>query len=126
MVDGPGVAVWLRLAAGEPPFGEPDPREPRLAAFTELLRARHPHDREHLYLPFLGVAEPGRGIGSALLTSRLSRADAEGLPAYLEASSPRSVPLYRRHGFEFLGEPVTLPDGPRLWPMWREPRGENP
>jgi hypothetical protein len=29
--------------------------------------------------------------------------------------------LYGRYGFEMTSE-VAIPDGPRIWPMWREPR----
>ena len=42
------------------------------------------------------------------------------VPVYLEASAARNVPLYERHGFRLTGEPVTLPDGPTVWPMWRD------
>jgi GNAT superfamily N-acetyltransferase len=124
--DGAAVAVWLPRAA-EPPVHDlgPLPDElARLRTFLTLTEQRHPSDRAHLYLVFLGVAPDaqGRGLGGALLRDRLSRADTEGVPAYLEASSPRSRPLYERHGFRVTGDPVTLPDGPPLWPMWREPR----
>ena len=73
---------------------------------------------------FLGVVPGarGRGLGGALLRDRLVRADAEGMPAYLEASSPRSRALYERHGFRATGDPIHLPDGPPLWPMWRAAR----
>ncbi|KAL7628089.1 hypothetical protein AAE478_002286 [Parahypoxylon ruwenzoriense] len=40
----------------------------------------------------------GRGIAAALIRSVLAVADAEGVPAYLEAL-PLAVPLYRRLGF---------------------------
>ena len=63
----------------------------------------------------------GAGLGSAMLRHRLERADADGLAVYLEASSPRSRALYRRHGFADLGEPVRVADSPLLWPMWRGP-----
>ena len=48
--------------------------------------------------------------------------DAQGLPAYLESSHPRNVPLYERHGFEVMG--VIQPgDFPPLIPMLRPARG---
>jgi len=47
--------------------------------------------------------------------------DAEGLPAYLESSKESNVPFYERHGFA-VTETFDLPDGPRLWLMWRDPR----
>jgi GNAT superfamily N-acetyltransferase len=95
-----------------------------LTAFTDLLEQRHPVGREHLHLAFLGVVPgaQGSGLGGELLRGRLSRADADRVPAYLEASSSRSRPFYERHGFRTTGAPIVLPDGPRLWPMWREPR----
>ncbi|GAA1295181.1 hypothetical protein GCM10009609_75800 [Pseudonocardia aurantiaca] len=92
------------------------------------ISRRHAKDTSHL--AFLGVHpdRQGGGLGGRLLAERLARADADGLPAYLEASSARSVPLYERHGFRLLGDPVSLPDGPSVQPMWREPstsRGEQ-
>jgi len=43
------------------------------------------------------------------------------MPAYLEASTERNRGLYLRHGFADRGG-LRLPgDGPRMWPMWREP-----
>ena len=53
-----------------------------------------------------------------LLEPGLARADAEGLPCYLESSNPLNVGLYERHGFEVTRE-HHLPDGPLLTYMWR-------
>ena len=89
-----------------------------------LSRVEHDHPRElHWYLPFVGVssAHQGRGTGSALLAPVLERCDREGVPAYLEATSPRNRALYLRHGFVDRHE-IALPEGPTLWGMWREPR----
>ena len=53
----------------------------------------------------------------------LERADADGMPAYLEATTLRSRALYERHGFRLL-DVVHMPDdGPPMWRMWREPVG---
>jgi hypothetical protein len=50
----------------------------------------------------------------------LERADAEGLPVYLESSNPRNLTFYRRHGFEAWGEVIRMPEGgPSVQPMWR-------
>ncbi|MEO3876082.1 GNAT family N-acetyltransferase [Nonomuraea sp. B12E4] len=130
-----GASVWLALAAGQTPYEEhPDAPEAgqnavfgengaRLLALGQALAPRHPDREPHLYLPCMGVisGRQGAGLGSALLRHRLARADADGLAAYLEASSPRSRALYQRYGFEDLGEPVRVADSPLLWPMWRPP-----
>jgi ribosomal protein S18 acetylase RimI-like enzyme len=89
----------------------------------ERMEERHPDDRSHWYLFILGTeqAAQGRGLGSALLSHMLARVDAEQMPAYLESSSERNLALYGRHGFEVTGE-VAIPGGPRIWPMWRQPR----
>jgi len=64
----------------------------------------------------------GTGIGSALLTATLAQIDEEGMPAYLESSKERNVPLYARFGFEVIEEFRSRPGSPPLWRMWREPR----
>jgi ribosomal protein S18 acetylase RimI-like enzyme len=94
----------------------------RLLAAFELMDQHHPH-QPHAYLFLLGTRPQwqSRGLGSALLREVLERCDRDATPAYLEASSEGSKQLYLRHGFEVTGE-IPLPDGPSLWPMWREPR----
>jgi GNAT superfamily N-acetyltransferase len=98
---------------------------PSIRLMTSVER-NHPKT-PHWYLMTLGT-EPdfqGKGVGSALLHPVLERCDAEGVPAYLESSKEANVPFYRRHGFEVTGE-VTVPNGPTLWLMWREPRPAGP
>ncbi|MFF9492056.1 GNAT family N-acetyltransferase [Streptomyces flaveolus] len=101
-----------------------DPDNARVERIARLTEGIHPSGRAHAYLWMIGVT-PGRqgeGLGTALIESVLDRCDREELPAYLEASSARSRGLYERLGFEFTGRALDLPDGPRMWPMWREPR----
>lgn len=97
----------------------------RMVAVMERVEACHPQE-PHDYLAFLGT-RPGwqsRGLGSALLREVLDRCDREGRPAYLEATSEGNRRLYSRHGFEVTDE-ITLPDGPTMWPMWREPSNQK-
>jgi GNAT superfamily N-acetyltransferase len=141
--DGAACALWLPVPAGEHGVAEPDdgsgkggedgpaqvreavdPENERVELIARLTADIHPSGRAHQYLWMIGVA-PGRqgeGLGTALIESVLDRCDREGLPAYLEASSARGRVLYERLGFEFTGRALDLPDGPRMWPMWREPR----
>jgi GNAT superfamily N-acetyltransferase len=122
--DATAAAVWLPRAA-DPPDQQPIPEAlAHLRTFMELTEARHPTGVAHLYLVLLGVVPgaQGRGLGGALLRERLDRADAAGLPAYLEATSRSSRALYERHGFRDTGDPIHLPDGPTIWPMWRPTR----
>ncbi|GIH64893.1 GNAT family N-acetyltransferase [Microbispora siamensis] len=109
---------WLFPAAGD---------RGRLQRHYYRPLLAHPAAEPHLYLPCIGVLGgwQGAGLGSAMLRHRLERADADGVPAYLEASSARSRALYLRHGFADLGEPVRVADGPLLWPMWRQPAQEG-
>ena len=89
-----------------------------------MFEAAHPREEPHYYLSLLGTdpAQRGRGLGLALLADNLARVDAEGAPAYLEASNPANVPLYERHRFEVIGH-FDLPDGgPRVHTMWRAAR----
>ena len=131
--DGVGAAVWLApggqlFADGEDePFGEAlaglvGPDIDRFAELAEIFDRHHPTEPLY-YCQFLATlpARQGRGIGSALLSDVLARADQEAMPAYHEATTPRNRALYERHGYVTQGK-FTLPDGPPLWRMWRDPR----
>jgi GNAT superfamily N-acetyltransferase len=92
-----------------------------LRGLADVERA-HPVE-PHWYLAILGT-EPsaqGHGLGSMLLRSRLNRCDERRVPVYLESSKEDNVPYYERFGFRVTGE-LSLPGGPRLWPMWRDPQ----
>jgi GNAT superfamily N-acetyltransferase len=90
--------------------------------FDEMGRV-HPNE-PHWYLPLIGVQpeSQGQGFGAALLRPVLAECDAKGLPAYLEATSSRSIPLYRRHGFVAIGE-ISVGSSPPIVPMLRRPEG---
>ncbi|MEW2167816.1 GNAT family N-acetyltransferase [Streptomyces sp. NPDC007084] len=105
-----------------------DPENERVELIGRLTAEAHPSGRAHAYLWMIGVSpeRQGEGLGSALIESVLDRCDREGLAAYLEASNARSRALYDRLGFVLTGDPIDLPDGPRMWPMWREPRTGQP
>jgi len=95
----------------------------RLLRAVTWMEKHHPRER-HWYLPAIGVtpAWQGRGYGAALLRPMLERCDADRVPAYLEASTPRNRALYERNGFEVVEEGRYAKDGPLLWRMWREPK----
>ncbi|PZF81970.1 GNAT family N-acetyltransferase [Jiangella anatolica] len=93
---------------------------PRALRSFRVIEDAHPTSPPHWYLQTLGVARPGRGVGGALLRDGLARADAQGMPAYLESSTPANIPIYERYGFRPTRE-IVLPDGPTLTAMWRDP-----
>jgi ribosomal protein S18 acetylase RimI-like enzyme len=129
--DDAGAALWVPPGT---PFDEEaagallertvdETRHGDVFGFLEQVSRHHPQ-AAHWYLPFIGV-DPrcqGRGVGSALLARGLARCERDGLPAYLEASSPRNRVLYERHGFQVLAE-IRAADSPPLWPMLRTPEG---
>jgi ribosomal protein S18 acetylase RimI-like enzyme len=95
----------------------------RFLTFMGTIEDKHPDEPEHWYLEVLAadLDRQGQGIGSACMRPILERADAEGMPAYLESSNEKNVPLYERNGFR-VTDVVDLPDGgPALWLMWRPP-----
>jgi GNAT superfamily N-acetyltransferase len=101
-------------------WGRSTPRA--LRGLTALERG-HPSE-PHFYLALMGVApeRQGRGLGSLLMHPVLSRCDEEGIPAYLEASTPRNRALYERHGFAVTAEDTIGRGAPPVWRMWRDPR----
>ncbi|MFF3372866.1 GNAT family N-acetyltransferase [Streptomyces sp. NPDC002680] len=140
--DGSACALWLSVPTDAHPEGDEgdaqgdegddaaqmreavDPDNERVELIARLTAGIHPSGRAHEYLWMIAVApgSQGQGLGTALVQSVLDRCDREGTAAYLEASSARSRTLYERLGFDHLDRPLDLPDGPRMWPMWREPQ----
>jgi GNAT superfamily N-acetyltransferase len=125
-----GAALWL--PPGVHPNGEaleqvfrdtatPEHLDDLLGTFEQMERW-HPEE-PHWYLPIVGV-EPNaqrRGLGAALMRHAVARCDREGALAYLESSNPRNISLYRRFGFEVMGE-IRVGAGPLVTPMLRRPR----
>ena len=124
-----GVALWFPPGVGSDDeamgalVAEAVPAADHDEVFGFLSQMGEFHLAEpHWYLPLIGVdvTKQGRGYGSALLRHALERCDRDGLPAYLEATSPLSKTLYERHGFEELGV-IQEGTSPPMWPMQRRP-----
>jgi GNAT superfamily N-acetyltransferase len=132
--DGAGVCIWEPPGAWQIPLGVQLAMLPSLVGIYgrnlgrvlgALSRVEKHHPREpHEYLAFVGVApeSQGRGMGSLMMKPVLDHCDADGVAAYLEASSPRSRDLYTRHGFAVTEELRVGRDSPPIWRMWRDPR----
>lgn len=128
------VALWLPPGAGsdEATLGELVAGScggqilRDLNAVFEQMAQVHPAG-EHWFLPLIGVdpVAQGRGLGSALLRHGLAPCDRDGLPAYLEATSPGNRALYERHGFRVI-EVLQAGSSPPMWAMLREPRPGGP
>lgn len=115
-----GPLAQLRLLPGM--LSAMGGRMPQVLRAITTIESNHPK-KPHYYLPFVGV-EPsaqGRGIGTALMKPILDRCDDEGLPAYLEATTPRNRACYLRQGFKVTEEIHFPKGGPPAWRMWREP-----
>lgn len=95
----------------------------RLGILDAEFGAVHPQE-PIWYLGLLATVpeRQGRGLASALLAHTLALVDSHGAPAYLEASNPRHVGLYERHGFETRDEFHLGGTGPPVITMWRPPR----
>jgi GNAT superfamily N-acetyltransferase len=125
-----GVALWVPPGVGldEEAIGAcaaeavPESEHEEKFGFLGQMDEFHPTG-PHWYLPLMGVDLPylGCGLGSALLRHAVARADEDGAPCYLEATSPLNKRLYGRHGFEEIGV-IQFGSSPPLWPMLR-PRG---
>jgi len=125
-----GAALWL------PPNVHPDEE-----GLTKLFQDRfdgsqldeifslfeqmdnfHP-DEPCWHLTFIAVdpAHQNKGHGSALMKHTLEAVDNDNKLAYLESTNEANLSLYRRHGFELVGN-IQAGNSPSLFPMIREPR----
>jgi ribosomal protein S18 acetylase RimI-like enzyme len=101
---------------------EGDRHSASVAADAAIARLRPP--TYHYYLGAVGTRPDYQrlGLGIAVLTPILDRADAEGADVYLETSALSNVAFYRKLGFVTL-EQMALPGGgPNVWAMLRTPR----
>lgn len=133
-----GAAIWL------PPDGwEVTPERAAAAGLDELSKALGDeaaerffsalgaidpyHHRDvpaaHWYVMVVGVSPEarGQGLGRALLQPMMDRADAAGLPCYLETAQPENVAFYEHLGFQRVVEVVEPQSGLRLWTFRRDP-----
>jgi GNAT superfamily N-acetyltransferase len=94
---------------------------PRAIVVADALAAHLPVGCYH-YLHFVGVrtAHQGKGWGGAIIREGLARADADGLPTWLETATPENVPLYQRLGFVTQMEWDIPKGGPHFWGMMRQ------
>jgi GNAT superfamily N-acetyltransferase len=131
-----GVACWLPPGNTRPTYT----RMLRTGLLTESLKFgwagflklmyienylekihRHSVPGPHWYLWWLGV-EPthqGQSTGGALMQPVLERAEAEGLPCYLETDNEANVLFYEKHGFRVVSVDEVLKHRLRFWAMVR-------
>lgn len=75
-----------------------------------------------LYAIAVDPSRQCRGVGTRLMRPILDRADADGLPCYLDTPSERSLTFFRRLGFEVVLDVDRPTSGPRFWTMIRQPQ----
>ncbi len=88
----------------------------------EQMDKYHP-DEACWHLAFIAVdpAQQNKGYGSTLLKHTLEVVDNDKKLAYLESTNEANLSLYRRHGFELVGN-IQAGNSPSLFPMIREPQ----
>ena len=106
---GVAAAIWEPPGEEAPVVSEiaglpVDARE-RMRRYDDAVHAAFP-ERPYWYLGVLGThpAAAGRRLGRTVMAEGLRRAAADGLPAYLETSTPGNVDLYRGAGWEVVAE----------------------
>jgi ribosomal protein S18 acetylase RimI-like enzyme len=134
--DASAVAVWLPPESGAMTMrrmlrigGGALPLKIGARSSIRFLRAMSAIDRfhklvhgPHWYLMMIGTrkAHQRQGLGSALMTIGTSRADAAGVPCYLDSGTQSNVDFYAKRGFEVVGQ--TEFQGFTLTGMVRQPR----
>lgn len=83
----------------------------------QLMRGRH----YYLWLVAVDPGRQGEGIGTALMQPFLARADAEGVPVYLETHHERNVRYYERRGFSVLHETAVPKHNLPMWCLRSSP-----
>lgn len=134
--DASAVAVWLPPESGAMTMGRmlrvgigALPLKIGVGGTLRFLRAMSATEAfhkkiggRHWYLVTIGTrqARQGQGLGSALVEVGTSRADAAGVPCYLETATQSNVDFYAKRGFEVVGQAEV--EGFTLCGMVRPPR----
>jgi ribosomal protein S18 acetylase RimI-like enzyme len=99
----------------------------RLWRLSDAVEAVHPKE-PHYYLFSIGVdpLAQGKGCASEVMRAHLAKADAEGIPCYLENSNPKNTPMYEHFGFVNKGKIELGEEGaPQILSMWRDVPAEK-
>lgn len=77
---------------------------------------------DHWYLLGIGTDpdRQGTGIGTAAIEIGAAKAQAAGLPVYLETTAESNVPYYEKRDFKVVEE-IAVDDELRIWSMVRNP-----
>ncbi|MQA27826.1 MAG: GNAT family N-acetyltransferase [Micromonosporaceae bacterium] len=129
-----GLAIWQPEPGPEPKRYQQRLAEavghehlPRFDSLDTALRLGRPR-QPHLYLACCAVppAYQSQGYGAALIRRRHTDIDGSKTPAHLVAASAEARRFFLRYGYGDHGDPIALPEGPRLFPMTRHPAAELP
>lgn len=125
--DRTAAAIWLHRHQPIPPppnYNERlaaacGPNIGRFRALEQILDAHRPRQPHH-HLATLSVQPrwQSTGRGSALLEAHHARLDHIGVPAYITVTNPSVCDWYAHHGY-LPRQPIHLPAGPTVYPMWR-------
>lgn len=109
-------AVRCALHLGPTAFG-------RFLRLELGLEEQHGRDisQPHWYLLLLAVSPPrqGCGAGGRLMAPVLEKAEAVGIPVYLQTLHEGNVAFYERHGFRITSETAPNRGEPSCWGMIR-------
>ena len=110
------VNVSLRPRPWEPKLGP----LMRISEFSKLWKLMH-WKGPHWYVYILGVTpeHQRKGVGRMLMRDLIARAEARGIPLYLETQTESNVPFYRSLGFEVTEHHRPFAEGPGTWGMFR-------
>lgn len=116
------IPIWQYVTNGPQFLGLFGSDALRVMATMDRIEKVHPRE-PHWYLQAIGTdpAKQGKGYGEVIMRHQLAFIDAARMPAYLESSKEKNLPIYASFGFELTGE-IKLPGGPTLYPMWRKAR----
>jgi hypothetical protein len=131
--DSSAVAVWFRPGSSDSGSGVTSklfqvlvklyPRTRKMKdELDHELAVRRPRS-PHWYLAAVATESRLRtqGRGTAVLAPIIRACDSDGICAYLETSTPNSIPFYEAMGFSIWSE-FRVSNSPRVWCMGRSPR----